>query len=259
MKPAGLCQSYTDPVTQLEWEADYFANDLKWRGLRCHPATTRTDAYQLFTFFADLWAPADVETMPQLDRIVRHGAALMIEEADSGRVVAAQIAEVYADGTVQALRYGVDPLYRKTGLGAELVRAHAHWAASCRRGTVRRGAVDLASPDALASLTVLVNHLGCVADGCDTYLWGPGSTVLTLTLPLTPLGLVATRIDQVAAKDWVLTTAPHDYRLLEVSNPERIAAIYRETPYRIVAVFAGGALLAVPLACGDPMTQRRTP
>ncbi len=108
--------------------------------------------------------------------------------------------------------------------------------------------VDLASPDALASLTVLVNHLGCVVDGCETYLWGPGSTVLTLTLPLTPLGLVANRIDQAAAKDWVLTTAPHDYRILSVSSPDRIAEVYRTTPYRIVAVLAGGALLAVPLA-----------
>ncbi len=249
MKPAGLCQSYTDPVTQLEWEATHFAAELRARGLRCHPATTRTDAYHLWRFFADLWAPADVETMPQLDRIVRHGSALMIEETESGRLVAAQIAEHYADGTVQALRYGVDPLYRKTGLGAELVLAHA-WQHVGWPQTVRRGTVDLASPDALASLTVLVNHLGCVADGCETYLWGPGSTVLTLTLPLTPLGLVANRIDQAAAKEWVLTTSPHDYRvhrLLAPDAPAHIARMYCETPYRIVAVLAGGALLAVPL------------
>lgn len=260
MKPAALCQPHVDPATQLEWESAHFAADLEKRGLRCRPAASTRDAYTMFRFFTDLWAPADVETMPQLDRIVRYGSALMIEEATPrslplggdtggtfqvpGRLVAAQIAEHYADGTVQALRYGVDPLYRKTGLGAALVLQHAVDCAK-RGGQIRRGMVELASPDALASLTVLLNHVGCVVDTCETYLYGEGRTVLLLTIPLTPLALVANRIDQAAAKEWVLSSSPHAYTLIGIDNPARIAALYRETPHRIVAVLPGGMLLAV--------------
>jgi hypothetical protein len=62
-------------VTQLEWEATHFAAELDKQGLCARHAETTRDAYALFRFFADLWAPADVESMPQLDRIVRHGSA----------------------------------------------------------------------------------------------------------------------------------------------------------------------------------------
>jgi GNAT superfamily N-acetyltransferase len=244
MKPPALCQPSTP--AQLEWEARHFGSELAARGLRCRPATTTTDAYCLWRFLTNCFLPVEIEPMPVMDRIVRHGYALMIEDIMSGRPIAAQIAEHYADGTVQALRYAVDPLYRKEGLSAKLVLQHA---VDCmeRGGVVRRGMVDLGSPDALASLTVLVNHLGCVVDGCETYLYGEDHTVLTVEVPLTPRGLVESRIDQAAAKEWLLSVSPHDYTLLSPSAPKRIAEVYRTSNHRIVAVLPGGALLAVPV------------
>jgi GNAT superfamily N-acetyltransferase len=245
MKPPALCQSHSDPRTQLDWEAQHFAVDMEKRGLRCRQATTTRDAYYLYKFFETVWPEYGID-LPTLARILRYGYVLLVEEMASDRIIAAQLADHYADQTVQALRYAVDPLHRRAGLGAQVVLQHA---VDCwrRGGRVRRGFVDLANADALASLTNLLNHVGCVVDGCETYLWGEGRTVLTVELQLTPLDLVASRIDQAAAKEWMLSASPHEYTLLSPSAPARIAEVYRTSRHRIVGVLAGGALLAVPM------------
>src|SRR5262245_61389318 len=132
-KPRGLCQETGgDLKAQLASEVNEFARELKARGLAYRQArpgpAPEGDRWRVFQFFQECGVDDSWTDMPVTDWSIRYGYVSVIEEIESGRIIAAQAADLCADihRTVHALHYAVHPEYRGQRLGARLVTQHAY-------------------------------------------------------------------------------------------------------------------------------------
>lgn len=252
-KPRALCQEHGgDLKTQLVGEALEFTLGLTERGLRYRDARPgphpEGDRWRVFQFFRECKVDDYWTSMPVTDWTIRYGYVGLVEEVSTGRIVAAQAADLCADAgrTAHALHYAVAEDYRGKGLGARFVRHHAY---ECmRRGmAVRRGTVDATNT---ASLYNLLNEVGCIASEFDAYVYAP-RPILTVTLPLTYHGLVANRIDRAAMTDWIAKAPTEAYTLVAGADTDKLVDLYEHTDRRIVAIVGTRdgtpLLLAVPI------------
>lgn len=240
MKPRAVCQSFQDePLKQLYMESALFSALLEARGLLCRLAVP-ADHAPLWTFLLAHWHESMLERPHELARTLRHGFSLVLTDPD-GQIVGAQLADLYADRTLQALRYALAPAYRGARLGAGLVRRHALDAMLRYGARERRGTVETTN---LASLKTLLNDVGCVADGyAAAPLYEPPA--FTVTLALTPMGLVANRIDQAASVEQCFRLEAFDHAITDGKDGPRIAELYAKG-YHVIGVLPTGQLLAVP-------------
>jgi predicted RNA-binding protein len=203
------------------------------------------------------WWPAGHPTLEEpslLFRILGFGFVPLVEAPD-GRVVACNINEGCddTDRTSYGVRITVDPTAAGHNLGAELARYSA--LLGMERGSrVRRGSVGLTNYSSAANT---LNHVGFVAAAFYEDFPVHGAR-FDLALPLTPGGVTNNRIDLDKTRIFLDTHEPErDYVLVKCPDASRLAEMYRQTSFRVVAFLKAGigtpdnTFLALPVQLAE--------
>jgi hypothetical protein len=187
-----------------------------------------------------------VEDAYVLFRIVRFGFAPLVE-TPGGLIVACAISQGHddPDRTTWGIRNSVDPSVSGSNLAAVLATY------SCLLGMERGSRLRRAfvSPGNHASLANVLNHVGFIAETFAPTVPGHVGPRFILAMPLTPGGVRNNGIDHDKVRTFM---AEHkegrDYVVVPCGNLDELAALYRETPFRVVAFLraAEDAFLALP-------------
>lgn len=120
-----------------------------------------------------------------------------------------------------------------------------------RGSLVKRGLMET---DNLASFNILINKTGWICDGFETDLHCGIDNGFTVSLPLTPEGLKANRIDKEKITGFIKNKIPgKDYLLIDVDAIDEIKQLYDIGDFWIVALLRKGLIsnknqfLAIPV------------
>ena len=180
-------------------------------------------------FHEKIWpfALTTLETPGQLIRLIEHGLVLILEDR-GGALVGVNVNEHWADGTQYGVRNTIDPGHSRQRLGALLPLLAAEIGRD-RGLRVRRAIVSPLNP---AGATNLLNHIGFVADGFRLTYPGETRPEFLVSLPLDQL--YHTQIDPERLKVYS-AEHPSRVRLSPRLDAHLLAAVYRETEWRVVA------------------------
>lgn len=125
------------------------------------------------------------------------------------------------------------PAYNGFNLGADLSKYAAligfEHGLKVKRNT--------ANPNNIPALINLLNYVGCTIDGFHKDLYQKRLAQYTMTLPLTPMGLVNNSIDLKKVDTFIINSIEDkDYKIFNCTDFEQIESLYEHTNFKIVAI-----------------------
>jgi hypothetical protein len=253
LKPAAICavRPSVECLTSREAIAQFIASEkseivaaVANRGYRLRMATWGdVDAIQ--GFHRRCWGAGclSLEEPTLLFRILHFGFVPIIE-ANDGRILACNINESYDDAarTSYGVRITVDPDASGDNFGAALAR-YSSLLGMERGSRVRRAFVDCTNYGSLANI---LNHVGFVAQWFYKDVPVEGAR-FDIALPLTPAGVTNNRIDLEKTQEFVKSAeAGREYALIPCAEFAKLARMYAETPFRVVAFLKAGPITPEP-------------
>jgi len=235
-KPEYICQD-VDQKARIE---DLF----KGFGFKARNGTIR-DTGNLDKFIRESYGIFPEEIVNDVSpydiyRFSKFGNSIVLEDSDDKLIGCIfEIGYDTPDRTSYTIRLAIDPAIKGKNLGF-LLTEYSCLLAMERGSLVKRGLMET---DNITSCSILVNKMGWICDGFETDLKCGIDNGFTISLPLTPEGLMTNRIDNNKLLNYIKTgKAGLDYNLIETSSIDSLIKLYEKNDFWVVAVVRKGEI-----------------
>jgi len=173
-------------------------------------------------------------------RFAKFGNAIILED-DKSKLAGCifEIGYDTPDRTSYTIRLAINSEIKGKNLGFSLLE-YSCLLAMERGSLVKRGLMET---DNIASCNILVNKMGWICDGFETYLHCGIDHGFTISLPLTAKGITTNRIDNNKLLNYIKHhKVEKDFLLIDVDDIEKLNRTYKKNEFWVVAVVKKGQI-----------------